>query len=225
MSKVSAAPALPLEPIFDSTPQPFGARPPDPLICDVSARALRQRTVNFAAKRMTDMLYVSGLDRATADRHFRWRPAPPPGNLTTRPAERDPAPLIAAHRGGDITIESDDADRRVSVTWNDPTSGDPIIGMAVARSGYGGILLGDKAALGFAPQPIARQLPDAEQPWPLGAAVETPPPAPPALTDALDGFFANSTGAYGILLRRPIASSASATARLGGRTAQHRAGR
>ena len=62
MSKVSATPALPLEPIFDSTPQPFGAGPPDPLICDASARALRQRTVNFAAKRMTDMLYVSGLD-------------------------------------------------------------------------------------------------------------------------------------------------------------------
>ena len=225
MSKVFATPSLPLEPTFDSTPQPFGAGPPDPLICDASARALRQRTVNFAAKRMTDMLYVSGLDRATADRHFRWRSVPPPGNLTTRPAERDPAPLIAAHRAGGIAIESDDADRRVTVTWDDPASGDPIIGMAIARAGYGGILLGDKAAPVFAAQPIARQVPDAERPWPLGAAVEALPPAPAALADALDGFFTNSTGAYGILLRRPIASSASATARLGGRTAQHRAGR
>jgi len=203
MSKVFATPSLPLEPTFDSTPQPFGDGPPDPLICDASARALRQRTVNFAAKRMTDMLYVSGLDRAAADRHFRWRPAPPPGNLTTRPAERDPAPLIAAHRAGDITIEIDDADRRVTVTWNDPVFGDPAIGMAIARAGYGGILLGDKAAPGFDPQPIARQLPDAERPWPLGAAVETPPSAPPALTDALDGFFANSTGVYGILIATP----------------------
>ena len=140
MNKVFATPSLPPEPIFDSTPQPFGAGPPDPLICDASARALRQRTVNFAAKRMTDMLYVSGLDRATADRHFRWRPAPPPGNLTTRPVERDPAPLIAAHRAGGITIESDDADRRVTVTWNDPVFGDPTIGMAIARAGYGAIL-------------------------------------------------------------------------------------
>ena len=203
MNKVFATPSLPPEPIFDSTPQPFGAGPPDPLICDASAHALRQRTVNFAAKRMTDMLYVSGLDRATADRHFRWRPAPPPGNLTMRPAERDPAPLITAHRAGGITIESDDADRRVTVTWNDPVFGDPTIGMAIARAGYGAILLGDKAAPGFDPQPIARQLPDAERPWPLGAAVETPPPAPATLTDALDEFFANSTGAYGILIATP----------------------
>ena len=65
----------PLEPTFDRTPAPFGAGLPDPLVYDASPRALRQRTVNFAAKRLTDMRYVSGLDRATAERHFRWRPA------------------------------------------------------------------------------------------------------------------------------------------------------
>jgi hypothetical protein len=31
------------------------------------------------AKRMVDMLYVSSLDRETADRHFRRRPAAAPG--------------------------------------------------------------------------------------------------------------------------------------------------
>jgi hypothetical protein len=42
---------LPVEPIFDQTPQLFGDGLPDPVIYDASARALRQRTVNFAAKR------------------------------------------------------------------------------------------------------------------------------------------------------------------------------
>ena len=76
-------------------------------------------------------------------------------------------------------------------------------GAAIARPGYGGILLGQHPAPLFDPQPIARQLPDAERPWPSGAAVETPPPAPTALADALDNFFANSAGAYGILIATP----------------------
>jgi hypothetical protein len=91
MKNQPAAPAQPLEPTFDRTPQPFGSGPPDPIVCDASARSLRQRTVNFAAKRMVDMLYVSGLDRETADRHFRWRPAAAPGDLTSRPAADDSA--------------------------------------------------------------------------------------------------------------------------------------
>ena len=127
---------------------------------------------------MLDMLYVSGLDRETADRHFRWRPAAAPGDLASRPAADDPAPLIAAHRAGDITIETDGADRRIKVVWNDPDFGEPVLGAAIARAGYGGILLGQHPAPLFDPQPIARQLPDAERPWPVGAAVETPPPAP-----------------------------------------------
>jgi CubicO group peptidase (beta-lactamase class C family) len=203
MNKEFAAAVRPPEPLFDATPQPFGDGPPDPLICEAVPRALRRRTVNFAAKRMTDMLYVSGLDRMTAERHFRWRPVQPPGNLTTRPLEGDPAPLIAAQRAGAITIAIDDAERRVTVTWNDPAFGDPIVGAALARPGYGGILLGEHAMPRFDPQPLARPLVDAGRPWPLGAAVDTPPPAPPDLTDALDRFFANSTGAYGILIATP----------------------
>src|SRR5580692_7547370 len=203
MKSEPAAPTPPVAPPSDRTPQPFGSGPPDPIVCDASARSLRQRTVNFAAKRMVDMLYVSSLDRETADRHFRWRPAAAPGDLTSRPAADDPAPLIAAHRAGDIRIETDDADRRVKVVWNDPDFGEPVLGAAIARPGYGGILLGQHPAPLFDPQPIARRLPDAERPWPLGTAVETPPPAPSALADALDHFFTNSAGAYGILIATP----------------------
>jgi hypothetical protein len=200
MSEHPATAAAALEPIFDRTSQPFGDGPPDPIVYDASPRARRQRTVNFAAKRMVDMLYVSGLDRATAERHFRWRAVAAPGNLTTRPAECDPAPLIAAHRAGGISIETDDADRRVKVTWKDADFGDPVIGAALARPGYGGILLGEHRAPRFDPQPVGRQFPDTQRRWPLGSAVETPPPVPSALANALDQFFANSTGAYGVLI-------------------------
>src|SRR5207253_7527318 len=78
----------PVEPYFDRTPQPFGDGPPDPLVYDASPRALRQRTANFAAKRLVDMRYVSGLDRATAERHFRWRPAVEKPTAPTAEVER-----------------------------------------------------------------------------------------------------------------------------------------
>ncbi|HJU20001.1 MAG TPA: hypothetical protein VJ770_26410, partial [Stellaceae bacterium] len=165
MTQDPAAPALPLEPLFDRTPQPFGDGPPDPLLCEATPLALRRRTVNFAAKRMADMLYVSGLDRATADRHFRWRPVQPPGNLTTRPADGDPATLVAAQRAGHIAIEHDDAERRVTVTWDDPAFGEPVRGAALARPGYGGILLGEHQAPLFDPRPIARPSHETGRPW------------------------------------------------------------
>src|SRR5215472_14119435 len=78
--------AAPAEAYFNHTPQPFGDGPPDPRVYDASPRALRQRTVNFAAKRLADMRYVSGLDRATAERHLHWRPAVAPGGLGFRAA-------------------------------------------------------------------------------------------------------------------------------------------
>jgi hypothetical protein len=66
---------LPVEPIFDQTPHLFGDGPPAPVVYDASAQALRQRSVNFAAKRYVDMMFVSGLDQGTADGHFRPRAA------------------------------------------------------------------------------------------------------------------------------------------------------
>ncbi|HVB69415.1 MAG TPA: hypothetical protein VNE67_16330, partial [Acetobacteraceae bacterium] len=86
----------PPEPLFDRTPA-FATGgpadgPPDPIVYDGTTRALRQRTVNFAAKRLVDMMFVTGLDRATAERHLRWRPAAIPGGLAARP---QPDPGIA----------------------------------------------------------------------------------------------------------------------------------
>ena len=202
MSDRAEPQAVPIEPTFDRTPQPFGNGLPDPIVYDGSARAVRQRTVNFAAKRYADMLYVTGLDRETADRHFRWRAVTLPGGLSQRPAAGDQAALVAA-RAGHIGIETDATDRRVTITWNDPAFGGPIIGAAIARPNYGGILLGPHAAPAFDPKPIERHLPGADSAWPLGAAVEPPAPPPVKLVAALKTFFANSTGAYGILIASP----------------------
>jgi hypothetical protein len=203
MSGQNRESAAPVEPYFDRTPQPFGDGPPDPLVHDASPRALRQRTVNFAAKRLADMRYVSGLDRATAERHFRWRPAVPPGGLGFRDAPAGQGELDAAQRRGDIAIEMDDADRRVTVRWNDAAFGEPVAGAAFARPSYGGIVLGPHAGLNFDPQPVPRSPPDAARAWPLGDAVETPPAPPADVARALEAFFARSTGAYGILVATP----------------------
>jgi hypothetical protein len=193
--------ATPVEPYFDRTPQPFGDGPPDPLVYDASPRMLRQRTVNFAAKRLGDMRYVSGLDRATAEQHFRWRPTVPPGALGFRAAPDGQAELAAAQRRGDIVVDMDDADRRAIVRWND--AGEPVVGAAVARSGYGGIVLGSHAGLRFDPQMVSRRQPKPRRAWPLGEAVETPPVPPADVARALDAFFARSKGAYGVLIATP----------------------
>ena len=203
MSDQRPTSAVLVEPYFDRTPQPFGDGPPDPLVYDASPRALRQRTVNFATKRLTDMRYVSGLDRGTTERHLRWRPAVAPGGLGFRAAPDGPAEMVAAQRRGDIVVEMDDADRRVTVRWNDPSFGEPVIGAAVARPGYGGIVLGPHARLQFDPQPIFRRRPEPARNWPVGDAIETPPAPPAEVSRALDDFFARSTGAYGVLVATP----------------------
>jgi hypothetical protein len=120
--------AAPVEPNFDRTPQPFGDGPADPLVYDASPRALRQRTVNFAAKRLVDMRYVGRLDRATTEWHFRWRPAGAPGGFAFRAAPDGQLELAAAQRRGDIVVEMDDADRRVTVRWSDAGFGEPVVG-------------------------------------------------------------------------------------------------
>lgn len=195
--------AAPVEPYFDRTPQPFGNGLPDPLVYDASPRALRQRTMNFAAKRLADMRYVSGLDRMTAERHLRWRPAAAPGGLGFRAAAGGQDELAAAHRAGDIVIDMDDSGRRVSVRWNDSAFGEPVVGAAVAPPGYGGIVVGPQAGLRFDPSPIPRQRPSAGGGWPLGETVETPAAPPAELARALDAFFAASSGAYGVLIATP----------------------
>ena len=97
----------------------------------------------------------------------------------------------------------DDADRRAVVRWNDAGFGEPVVGAAVARPGYGGIVLGPQAGLQFDPQPVTRRRPDPGRAWPLGPAVETPLAPPADVARALDAFFARSTGAYGVLIATP----------------------
>ncbi len=187
-----------LEPIFDRTPHPFGGGPVDPLVYDASPAALRQRTVNFAARRYADMMMVSGLDRTTADRHFRLRAAVEPTGLDARPtgpgiqAEAD-----AAFTAGHFVVKTDVADGRVIVRWGNAE------GLAVSRPGYGSILLRPGIAPGFDPEPIVRHLPQVGAPWPRGDAVDPAASPPPALGAALDTFFAGSPGAYGVLVASP----------------------
>jgi CubicO group peptidase (beta-lactamase class C family) len=193
---MSQPPAM--EPIFDRTPHPFGGGPIDPIVCDASLAALRQRTVNFAARRYADMMMVTGLDRATADRHFRLRAATVPAGLDARPigpgiqAEAD-----AAFASGAFVVDTDVADGRVTVRWGDTK------GLAVSRPGYGSTLLRPGVAPGFDPQPITRHLPPAGASWPRGDAVDTPATPPSELAGALDAFFAASPGVYGVLVASP----------------------
>jgi CubicO group peptidase (beta-lactamase class C family) len=195
---------LPVEPIFDQTPRLFGDGPPDPLIYDASTPALRQRTVNFAAKRYVDMMFVSGLDRATADRHFRLRAAVVPGGLSGRPAGPALQDVVKrAYAEGRFTVEVDTDDREVTVTWRDPAFGDPVTGRAIACPGYGGIVLGRHHSPRFEPRAIQRQTGGSGRSWPYGGAVETPPSASGTMASALDAFFASSPGVYGVLIGTP----------------------
>ena len=94
-----------VEPYFDRTPQPFGDGPVGPLVYDASPRALRQRTMNFAAKRLVDMRYVSRLDRT-----------PPPSGIsaaTGHSAGRPRLPSRARRSRWDHKFESVFLQRRV----------------------------------------------------------------------------------------------------------------
>ena len=95
------------------------------------------------------------------------------------------------------------ADRRVAIVWEDPDFGERIAGAAIARPGYGGIVLGPYKELRFDPKPIPRDPGDRGRGWPLGDAVETPPAPPTELARAFDHFFARNAGAYGVLIATP----------------------
>jgi CubicO group peptidase (beta-lactamase class C family) len=186
-----------VEPIFDGAPHPFGNGPVDPIVYDGSIAALRQRTVNFAAKRYADMMFVSGLDRTTADRHFRLRAAVVPAGLDERTAGLTIQPdTDAAFAAGRIAIETDTADCRAIVRWGDT------VGHAVSRPGYGTILLGPHTAPGFDAEPIVRRFPNADKPWPRGDAVEARDPEV-RFAAALDVYFEKSPGTYGVLVASP----------------------
>ncbi len=188
---------------IDVTPYFRAPGPVPPLVYDASPKALRQRVANHTAKRFVDMMFVTGLDQATAERHFRRRPAPSPGGLTREPTDTAHiADVMTAWEAGHILVQADSSDRRVTVTWTDPAFGKPISGAAIARPGYGGIVLGPHAAPQFDPAPLQRPHRPEAAAWPIGNAGSFSPPNS-ALADAADAYFASSPGLYGVMVATP----------------------
>ena len=182
---------------------PGGAGLPTPLVYDVSEATLRLREMNFAAKRLVDMAFVSDLGWEEALRRLRWRGIPVTGGLDAMPdGKARRACLEAAQATGAITFSTDAAARTVRVTWTDPSFGAPIVGGAAAPLGWGGIVTGAALPADITAAPIQRA-PASDRAWPLGATVDTPPPADPALARAVDRFFASSPGVYGLLVASP----------------------
>ena len=176
---------------------------PVPYVYALSPRAMRERVVAFAAKRYVDMMYVSGLDRSEADRRFRVRSCGLSGGLLTEPraaAWRDE--VNAAWQAGQITIETDDADCRATARWQRPGDGTPAVGHAIARRGYGGIVLGPHDAPRFDPVPLSRAEGDADAPWPIGdgGLGEQGVTGPAGVEQAIDALLATSSGLYGVLV-------------------------
>ncbi len=199
------APKLPVRPmpapgeaIFDRAPV-LGTRGPcPPLVYDASPRTLRLRTLSFAAKRLVDMIHVSGLSQEEAHRRLRWRATVAPGGLDPRPAASPLQPeLDAAVAAGRIAIAHDIAARSVAITWSDPAFGPAITGRAIAPPGYGGIVLGAAESLGFTPTAIPRAL--ATEYW----QEEAPEHAPPVLRHAAETFHGGAKGVYGLLVAAP----------------------
>ena len=167
----------PLSPLLaDAAPRFQAPSLPTPLVYDTSSAAQRQRVVNYCAKRLVDMVFVTGLDLATARSRFRRKPADTPGGLDEDAVDLlHAAEVEQAWTQGAITIEADEADRRITVTW---PGAETFTGTAIARPNYGGILLGAHQTPGFDPAPLARPArPTA--PWPIGDATPRPNHPPP----------------------------------------------
>ncbi len=183
--------------LLDTTPVFGTPGPAVPLVYQTDPAAMRQRVVNYAAKRLTDMMFVTGLDQATALRHFRRKPADAPGDLAaTADDPAHAADVAAAWQAGHITIAADPADRRVTVTWAGEATG-----AAIARDGYGGILLGPHDAPRFDPAPLDRPGPAPHAPWPAGDAAAAP--RTPALDGLAGALFDGSPGLYGVMAATP----------------------
>jgi CubicO group peptidase (beta-lactamase class C family) len=185
-----------VEPLFDQTPVLGAIGPVVPLVYDASPRALRLRSMAFAAKRLVDMVHVSGLSTAEAARRLRWRGMARPGGLSERvDAAAAQAEIEAAAREGRIAVAHDLTGRRVTVTWTDEGFGAPVAASAVAPAGWGGIVLGDRA-LRFTPRPIRRAA--ARTYWREEAG-----PAPAAMDAAAGDLFARGAGLYSLVIAAP----------------------
>ncbi len=198
--------------LLDAAPAFRAPGPVVPLVYDIGQPAMRQRVVNYAAKRLVDMMFVTGLDRDTALRHFRRKPADAPGGLSVAADNADhAADVAAAWEAGHMDVATDAADRRVTVTWRAP-GGAPVTGAAIARAGYGGIVLGARAEPSFDPAPLKRPGAKPDLPWPGGDAATGPGATAPGtmqgaggsrLHDAADALFRGSPGLYGVLAATP----------------------
>ena len=176
---------------------------PAPLVYHETERFLRQREMNFAAKRLADMAFVSGLDRRDALARLQWRGVPPMSGLSVIADQMPRRKLLeASMAAGAIGIEQDAAARTVRVTWNDRAMGAPVVGGAAAPEGWGGIVTGDAKPAAVTASPIARAAASGKL-WPLGGDVPSPPSASPDLVHAVDRFFASSPGVYGLLVASP----------------------
>ncbi|HEV7337500.1 MAG TPA: serine hydrolase [Bosea sp. (in: a-proteobacteria)] len=176
---------------------------PAPYVYVCGERELREKVVALFAKRYVDMLYVTGLDRSTADARFRPLIAGVSEGLYEG---RDHSALTAlverAWLDGAIGVAASDNDRSVEVTWTDAAFGAPVLGRAIARDGYGGIVLGGHREPAFDPAPIKRRPADRSGAWPLGDShVESA--AAPELAAAADTLFERSAGLYGLMIARP----------------------
>ncbi len=190
---------------------PSGGRGlPAPCVYDVGERALRQRELNFAAKRLADMSFVSGLDWTDALGRLQWRGVPATGGLDAMP---DPAPrratLEAAMQSGAITITVNASTRTVDVIWKDPKSNMDVVGQAHAPHGWGGIITGGTITGGTSatmPSLFTTPIPRAAasgKPWPMGDNVASLPQPDAALDGAVNRFFGSSPGVYGLLVGSP----------------------
>ena len=217
------------EPLADFAPRASACAdgPPDPVVYDGSARALRQRTVNFAAKRIADMMYVTGLDQATAERHLRWRARRDPGESRRRVPDAGRGSRAGRARSATGASPSTPTTPTAvsTVRWTDPAFGPPIVGIGHRPAGLWRHLLGATHAPRFDPQAdLARARPTGRA-WPVGDAVNRRTP-PAALAAALDALFAELARYLRRADRhRPIACCSSATAPSARRIARRRAGR
>lgn len=180
---------------------PFGAVGlPAPLVYDESERSLRQREMNFAAKRLVDMAFVSGLEWRDALARLRWRGVPGMSGLSVI-ADQVPRQkrLEAAMEAEAISIEPDATARTVRLVWNDRALGAPVVGGAAAPEGWGGIVTGGARPAAVTEAPIARAAASGKL-WPLGDDVPTSGSVGPDLAHAVDRFFASSPGVYGLLV-------------------------
>lgn len=176
---------------------------PAPIVYDVTERALRTREMNFAAKRLADMAFVSGLDWTDALTRLRWRGVPPTSGLDAMiDSGSRKARLAVAMTAGAITIEPDFGARAVRVTWNDPEDDISVIGCAVAPLGWGSIVTGNIEPAPVTTTPISRA-PASGRLWPLGDDVPQPSAAPAAVVRSAERFLASSPGVYGLLVAAP----------------------